>query len=295
MVDKQKIEIKEIPIIPQVATKILQMQEDNLQISFKELEQLILIDPALTAKILKVANSALYARQREITNLQQAITLLGFKTIKSLVLLVCASNLYGKKKTSYETPNINTITKVSEMSMWRHSVLTAFIARTISTRLKKEDKKEEIFIAGLLHDIGRIVLMINFSNRYNEFLGDISEGKGKNILSVEERIFGVNHQEVGKMVLNKWNFPEELIDTAYLHHNAMVDSKYKNVVIIVGLANIYSKIIAGENITEDDEELKAAYMKSLNIDSELDNYLKEQFISEIEKDDLYIMSTTMFQ
>ena len=278
-----------------MATKILQMQEDNLQISFKELEQLILIDPALTAKILKVANSALYARQREITNLQQAITLLGFKTIKSLVLLVCASNLYGKKKPSYEKPNSNTITKVSEMSMWRHSVLTAFVARTIATRLKKDEKKEEIFIAGLLHDIGRIVLMINFKDSYDDFLNDISTGKGKNILSVEERIFGVNHQDAGKMVLNKWNFPEELIDTAYMHHNALVDSRHKNVVTIVGLANIYSKIIAGENITDDDHELKESYIKSLSIDPELDNYLIEKFMGEIEKDDLYIMSSTMFQ
>ncbi len=295
MVDKEKIDIKEIPIIPQVATKILQMQEDNLHISFKELEQLILIDPALTAKILKVANSALYARQREITNLQQAITLLGFKTIKSLVLLVCASNLYGKKRASFEKANINTITKVSEMSMWRHSVLTAFVARTLATRLNKNEKKEEIFIAGLLHDIGRIVLMINHQERYNEFLKDISGGKEKNILAVEESIFGLNHQEIGKMVLNKWNFPEELIDTAYMHHNALVDSRYKNVVIIVGLANIYSKILAGENITNDDRELKEAFMKSLNIEPELDNYLNEKFMSEIEKDDLYIMSTNLFE
>ncbi len=295
MVDKEKIDIREIPIIPQVATKILQMQEENLQISFKELENLILLDPALTAKILKVANSALYARQREITNLQQAITLLGFKTIKSLVMLVCASNLYGKKKGPRAQANINTITKVSELSMWRHSVLTAFVGRAIATRLKMEDRKEEVFIAGLLHDIGRIVLMINFPDGYDEFLNTISTGKGINILSIEENIFGMNHQDVGKDVLNQWNFPEELIDTAYFHHTLHVDSKYKNMVSVVGLANIYAKIIAGENITENDQYLQDGYMKSLNIDPDLDKYLRENFLREIEKDDLYLLSSSMFE
>src|SRR5512136_2368091 len=97
-----KLEIKDIPIMPQVATRVLQLQEDNLDISFKELEKIILLDPAITARILKVANSALYARQREIKNVQQAITLLGFKMIKSMILLVCASNIYGKHKKKFK-------------------------------------------------------------------------------------------------------------------------------------------------------------------------------------------------
>src|SRR5512147_1669919 len=124
--------IKEFPIMPQVASKILELQEDRLDISFKELEQIVLLDPALTAKILKVANSALYARQREITNLQQAITLLGFKMIKSMIMLVCASNIYGKaKKTFKDTPNTLT-TKSSAIELWRHLILTAFLAKHIA-------------------------------------------------------------------------------------------------------------------------------------------------------------------
>ena len=94
MINKDTLDIKDLPVFPQVAIKILQIQEENIDISFKELESIILLDPALTAKILKVANSALYARQREITNLQQALTLLGFKMVKSLVLLVSASNIF---------------------------------------------------------------------------------------------------------------------------------------------------------------------------------------------------------
>ena len=108
MEEQIKLNIKEVPIMPEVSTKILNLEVDNLQISFNELEKVVLLDPALTAKILKVANSALYARQKEIKNLQQAITLLGFKMIKSLVLLVSASNIFGKSK----------VTKKHKSSLW---------------------------------------------------------------------------------------------------------------------------------------------------------------------------------
>ena len=90
--------IKNFPIIPDVASKIMAIADDNFDISFRELEEIIMIDPMLTARILKVANSALYARQSEIGNLQVAIGLLGFKNIKSLVLLITASQFSKELK-----------------------------------------------------------------------------------------------------------------------------------------------------------------------------------------------------
>ena len=88
--------LRNLPVVPDVAAKILSIAEDKIEISFKELENIIIVDPGLSAKILKVANSALYARQKEIKTLQMAITLLGFKNIKSLVMLVSASNVFAK-------------------------------------------------------------------------------------------------------------------------------------------------------------------------------------------------------
>ena len=148
----EQLRIKELPIMPQVASKILQLQEEHLEISFKELERIILMDPALTAKILKVANSALYSRQKEIANLQQAITLLGFKIIKSLVLLVCASNLFGKSSKS----------KSAEVELWRHLILTSFLSKSLALRLGKDEIQEDAFISGLLHDVGRIVILLSW-------------------------------------------------------------------------------------------------------------------------------------
>ena len=102
MVDKYESYLKNLPVMPEVATRVMRIAEDKLDISFKELEEIIKLDPGLTVKILRIANSALYARQREIKSLQMAITLLGFKNIKSLVLLVAASNTFARyKKTAF--------------------------------------------------------------------------------------------------------------------------------------------------------------------------------------------------
>ena len=126
--------LKNLPVIPDVAAKILTIPEDAKNISFKELEELIKIDPGLTTKILKVANSALYARQREITTLQMAITLLGFKNIKSLVILTTASNVFAKQsKTEFYK------------EFWKHSVLTAFGQRDGTAGLEKTLPGRDIF------------------------------------------------------------------------------------------------------------------------------------------------------
>ncbi len=285
--------IKEIPIMPQVATRILQMQEDNLEISFKELENIVLLDPALTAKILKVANSALYARQREITNLQQAISLLGFKTIKSLVLLVCASNMYGKPgKKSGVKFNVSE-SKSSEVVMWKHLVLTAFVSRYLATRLNAEDIKENIFIAGLLHDIGRIVYIMNEPGKYDEFLKILSNEPDVDVIAVEEKIFGAHHGEVGKMVFQKWNFPDEFIHTIAQHHSMHVDSPHRKMVEIVGLANLYARILNREPFSEQDRQLKEAFAKSLSVTDDIDEYINSSFMKDIEEDELYLMCSSL--
>jgi len=281
--------------MPQVATKILQMQEDHLDISFKELEQIVLLDPALTAKILKVANSALYARQREITNLQQAITLLGFKTIKSLVLLVCASNLYGKSKWKSDVAFQVSESKSSENVMWRHLILTGFISRYLAIKLQFENLKENIFIAGLLHDIGRIVFLMNDPMKYKEYLLEISRNPEIEIIAIEEKIFGINHADVGKVVFQKWNFPGELTDAVSLHHNMYVDSPNKKTVEIVGLGNLYARVLSDEPLSKSDRDLKDTYIKSLSMTQDIDDYLRNNFFNDIKDDPLFSMSSVLIQ
>ncbi|MFH0974775.1 MAG: HDOD domain-containing protein [Spirochaetota bacterium] len=288
---QKKIEIKEIPVMSQVATKVLQFQEDNLEISFKELEKIILQDPAITARILKVANSAMYSRQREITNLQQAISLLGFKMIKSMILLVCASNIYSRNRKKFRDIPESMTTKSSAMELWRHLVLTAFIARHIAVKYKLEDKKEDIFIEGLLHDIGRIILMANQTELFEKFLQEMLANPDADVLLIEQNVFGYNHLEVGKVVLNKWNFPDELVDVIFQHHSVNADSPYKISINIVALANLYARILVKESLSPSDLEKKNSYLKTLSLTENDDIYYSSKFMDDIQKEELYVISS----
>ncbi len=223
--------IKDLPVMPEVAAKVVNLTEDRLKISFKELESIIKVDPGLTAKILKIANSALYARQKEIKSLQMAITLLGFKNIKSLVLLLTASNLFPRmRKTTFH------------QAFWRRSLLSAFLSRALAVRCARGDIAEEIFIAGLLHDIGRAVL---FTASPEEYLHALEAEKlgALDLVTIEEQLFGVNHRRIGGSLLERWNFPDLYADTAREHGTLNITSPHKPLIILVSTASLIADCI----------------------------------------------------
>lgn len=157
--------VKDLPVIPGVAAKLMNLEEGGIEISFKELEGILKVDPGLTSKLLKIANSALYARQREITSLQMAISLVGFKTIKSLVLVLTASSLFPQMKKS-----------AFHARFWRYCILSAFLSRGITVRCYKAAEAEEAFIAGLLHDIGQAILYNSNPRTYEQALETSRQG-----------------------------------------------------------------------------------------------------------------------
>jgi putative nucleotidyltransferase with HDIG domain len=235
--------INNIPIIPEIATKIMGIAEDRFNISFKELENIIKIDPGLTSKILKVANSALYARQSDITSLQVAITLLGFKNIKSLVLLVTASNLFQRDKN----------TEFYKM-FWKHSIITAFLGKKMAVQVNKKDIAERIFIGGLLHNIGQALLYNTDKKKYEEVLE--LEKKGNDFIEVyEEKIFGTTHRKTGADIFRKWTFPEIYIDIVQEHNSLYITSQHKTVIIFVTIASLITDKIGYGHYTDLKDDL----------------------------------------
>ena len=224
MADQYLDRIRDLPVMPEVAAKVLNLAEGKLEISFKQLESIIKVDPALTAKILKIANSAMYARQREVKSLQTAITLLGFKNIRSLVLLISAANMFPRmRKSGFYA------------AYWRHSLVSAVLARALAVRCGRPDTAEEAFIAGLLHDIGQAILYSSAPEQYEQALE--AEKLGALALeTIEEQMFGVNHRQVGGALLKKWNFPAPLVDTALEHESLNIGSPHKSLVILVSVA-----------------------------------------------------------
>lgn len=203
----------------------MNVTEDKLDMSFRELEETIKIDPGLSAKILKVANSALYARQREVKSLQMAITLLGLRTIKSLVLLITASTMFGRDKN----------TEFYEL-FWRHSVSNAFMASSIADRTGNKAFTDECFLSGLLHDIGQVALHNADTEKYNQVYEQV-KSKKRRISAVEQELFGTNHKEVGAKVLREWNLPDVYVDAALEHGSANVTSPHKQIILAVSVAD----------------------------------------------------------
>jgi len=267
--------LKNLPVIPAVAAKILSMTEEKLDISFKKLEDIIKTDPGLTAKILKIANSALYARQREIKSLQTAITLLGFKNIKSLVILVTASGAFSRlaKEKFYAF-------------FWRHSLLSAFFARHIALRTGKKEISEECFIAGLLHDIGQVAFFHTDRERYAQVVAQLLTGNSA-VEGLEEMLFGFTHRTFGAALLQKWSFPDVYVDAAREHQSLNVTSPYKNLVLIVTAAALFAETSRGGDLDSDQRELLGQILPRIGLAAADSDYYREQFLSDLQNDALF--------
>jgi len=187
--------VGDLPPMPQVASRAISMVE-NPDTSAQELTDLLSSDTALAARVLKIANSAMFSRQREITTLSQAIMVIGFKALKGIIV---AATLRQLNKG---------VAKMEKM-VWENSMCTATCSTLIARRLKKR-YEEEIFLLGLLHSLGQVVLLAQpaTSKEYKKVLQLIQEKKIP-FAEAEQQQFGFAHPLIGALVAKKWNFSAE--------------------------------------------------------------------------------------
>lgn len=230
--------IKNVPSLPNIVTKTLKIIQ-NEKSSALQLSRIIRYDLGLTSKILKLVNSPFYGFPKEISSIQHGIAILGFNTIKGLVL---SSGIYSNFK------NIADAGKFNYQNFWLHTTLCA----TLSTDLYKLNNKyghtaeeDEIFSAAILHDIGKLILNQYDTTNYNQVLNEINASVDfEKLLLIEEKHCLFNHQEVGKMVVEAWNLPEAISQCCAYHHNPQkADTKYQEIVHSVYLSNILSTLI----------------------------------------------------
>ena len=275
--------LKNIPVMPDVATKVLTFAEDLDEVSFHELENLISMDPGLTAKILKVANSALYARQQQITRLQTAISLMGFKAIKSLVMLLTASNMFSSKSVSpfYKY-------------FWQHSLVVAFIAQKLCDISEATRFREEAFLAGLLHDIGQMSLYESKKNGYDDIMEFVNAEEDKTC-ELETQIFGADHRSVGGMILDSWHFPSMYADSAGEHGMVNIQSPHKELVVIISIADLVSSELFGFEYSPEIQKKLEPFLKYSGITLDQLHYFQEEFMIEMKKDPLFQECRSLFR
>ena len=195
----------DLPPLPQVAAQVLRLAADP-DSTTDELQRVITTDQALTAQILKIANSAMFGMVREVKTLTQAIMTLGFSTIKSVVIASSAKNLYSRGGTGLQ-----------ERLLWEHALVSALSARAYA-RSFRSPRVEEVFLGGLMHDIGKSVMGIKFPERYGALVRTIYNDQVDG-LEAELELFGFDHAMVGEAILRSWNLAASLERCVRYHHD----------------------------------------------------------------------------
>ena len=219
-----------LPPIPLVAVQVMKAVMDP-KTSVSDLSKIISTDSVLVSRILKVANSAFYGCTRSIKTLQMAITVLGFKTIKNMVIALST-------KTMYST------TSPTERFLWEHSLSTALAAQILAKECGL-GQSEDVFICGLLHDIGKVILSDQNPNSYGRVLADYIKA-AESIVGFEKEQFGFTHAEVGGALCRSWKLPEELEGGIKFHHSRSLerlvelDPYMGKLTAVVALANALS-------------------------------------------------------
>ncbi|MHB9094311.1 MAG: HDOD domain-containing protein [Eubacteriales bacterium] len=198
--------VEELPALPHVTYRVLQLTSDP-KTTIPELTDTITKDQVLTAKVLRMANSAYYGYARRIYGISDALIILGFSTVRNLVLAASVYNVMDKEFQGYFLP---------KGELWKHSMSTALIARLLARKVSYE-LPDQAFTAGLLHDIGKIIMNTYMKKRFAKVI-EMVNGENIPFMEAEQQILGFDHAEVGARVAEKWNLPDELVEAIANHH-----------------------------------------------------------------------------
>ncbi len=249
--------IEQLPSLPEIYIK-LEKEINTPNFSIEKIADIVSTDPLITAKILQLTNSAFFGLPIKTTNIKQALNYLGMNTFQTLVLTIKLFN-----SISSSNPNIKFY-----QNIFTHSKKVAFIAKKLS--LKKNipfQKSEEIFISGLLHDIGKLIILKNIGNNKINNSNELYE--------YELKILKTSHAEIGAYLLGIWGFPDSIVEAVAFHHSKNLFSlNITDITELIFTANNIannSKILPDE-ITEDNiEDLINNYGKNYNKDAEDDD------------------------
>lgn len=215
--------INDMPMLPESIETIIRLTEDP-DSTVKDLEKEILKDQSLTSQVLKLANSTHYGYSRRISTISEATVLLGFQTIKSIALTTSVNTHLLKELPGYG---------LKKDMLWQQSLACAIISRLISKKTKI-CHPEQAYIAGLLRDIGKVILNCYVTSEFYKIIDKVND-EGSTFIEAEEELLGYNHAQVGANIARKWSFPANLVEAIEYHHSpeaAMIDHELVSIVHI---------------------------------------------------------------
>ncbi len=203
--DRLLASVESLPTMSPVAIQVLNMVSDP-QTSPAKLSETIGRDAGLTSQILQLSNSAYFGLSRQVTQLQQAVLILGFNEIRNMVVVAATFDIL---KHNVEEDILK--------DLWEHYLAVAICARFLAQRYYKE-ASEMAYVAGLLHDVGKVPFAYRFPTEYRQMM-DHAGHQPARLNVMEQDYFDTDHQELGARLLEKWNLPETIVNVAGRHHD----------------------------------------------------------------------------
>lgn len=256
--------IYNLPPIPKVITEVLKLIE-NEKACTSELSKVISKDQGLVTKILTIANSPLYGLQRKVTTIDFAVMILGFSELRSIVSVLAMIESFRNKTDKY----------LDQKEFWTHSFLTGTATKRIAEDLGFSNSGEA-FIVGFLHEMG-VSVMHRYLHPNFMTICDLVNTKGYIYPEAEMEVLGMDHQQIGSFLMERWNFPTTLSQAVLNHHTPLVNSENVILPSLVHLADYMTKTLnVGKFKWDNDLVLDVEAVKALGFNFEDD---VEKFIS----------------
>ncbi len=217
--------VKSLPPAPRILPELLSLLRKD-DIDADRVVKLIAFDPGITAAVLRLCNSAYFAGASPASDLQEAVTRLGFRQVYQLVAAVSGSKMLGPAQKGYG---------IDAGELWEHSVVSAVASQLIARNCGEDESLA--FTATLLHDIGKIVLAEALEHIYTDLVEN-SQSEQTPLIETEKRLLGVQHAEIGGRLLARWNFPENIVNAVWFHHQPSGAQAHQRLASFVYLGNM---------------------------------------------------------
>lgn len=217
--------ISKIASLPDVCIKFSTALRDP-KTSNRELEEILSDDVAMAARVLRIANSAMYSFPSRVDTISQAATIIGYKQLNDIVLACSIINMFKGLPQDV----------VDMESFWRHSISCAVAARVIASH-RRVANIEQYFTAGLLHDIGRLIIFVELPTHAAEII-ERSKLSNTHMYQLEQEVLGFDHAKLGGMLLKSWKLPKRLIDSVAYHHAPVRSHDYMAETSVIHVADI---------------------------------------------------------
>ena len=256
-------DIDKLPSLPGVANHAISLAYDP-DVDIKVLAEEISHDPAITAAVIKLSNSAYFAPSKQIRSVQEAIMTLGLNIVKDIIIIAASQGILKQDLDGY---------KIEGVEIWDHSLLVAELSSRIARLKKTKTRPDVAFTAGLFHDVGKIVMSTFFKRIQRQIIMEMEKNPESRFTELERRHMGYSHDQLGGLLLRQWKLPRDLVEAVYYQYHpdkAKINPELCSIVHIANIVALASGV--GIDVGGLSEELKPRALQIIGLtDRELES------------------------